>query len=37
MNGQVDDDGYEWLEYPVHSEKWWYREVSETSWMRWEQ
>lgn len=37
MNGQVDNDGYEWLEYPVHSEKWWYREPSNSNWERWEE
>jgi len=37
LNGQTDDDGYEWLEYPIHSEKWWYRDVAESEWKRWEQ
>ena len=35
--GAVNDDGYEWLEWPQSSDAWWYRSAySNALWQKWE-
>ena len=36
MHGSYDDEGYEWLEFPEGSDKWFYREASNQPWEDWE-
>ena len=36
LRGRVGDDGYEWLEFPEGSDRWWWRERGEDDWMAWE-
>ncbi|GEM_PF-4138050 len=36
LRGNVGDDGYEWLEFPENSDRWWWRERSGDSWSAWE-
>ena len=35
MKGEVGDDGFEWLEYPEDSDKWFYRESDDQPWDNW--
>ena len=35
--GAVNDDGYEWLEWPNSSGAWWYRSANSNAlWQKWE-
>ncbi len=36
LRGKVGDDGYEWLEFPENSDRWWWRERQGDSWSPWE-
>jgi hypothetical protein len=35
MMGSVSDDGYEWIEFPESSDKWFYRASSDQPWDEW--
>ena len=35
MRGEMHQDGYEWLEYPVDSEEWYWREHLGKQWQVW--
>ena len=36
MKGKVGDDGYEWLEFPENTDRWWWREKEGDTWSAWE-
>jgi len=36
MRGKVGDDGYEWLEFPENTDRWWWREGKGDDWSAWE-
>ena len=36
MKGKVGDDGYEWLEFPENTDRWWWRERKGDDWAAWE-
>ena len=36
MSGKIGDDGYEWLEFPEKSDRWWWRERNGDTWSPWE-
>lgn len=36
MRGKVGDDGYEWLEFPENTDRWWWREGKGDNWSAWE-
>ena len=36
LQGKVGDDGYEWLEFPEGSDRWWWRERVRDDWSAWE-
>ena len=36
LQGDVDDDGVEWLEWPEESDSWWQRDDS-GAWVEWQQ
>ncbi len=36
LRGKVGDDGYEWLEFPENSDRWWWRERKGDNWSPWE-
>ena len=37
MQGTVQPDGYEYLEWPSDSEEWWYREDAQVPWAPWDE
>jgi hypothetical protein len=37
MQGTVQPDGYEYLEWPSDSEEWWYREDAQDPWAPWDE
>ena len=37
IQGTVQPDGYEYLEWPSDSEEWWYREDEQDSWVPWDE
>ena len=36
MQGQVQNDGFEYLEWPAASGDWWYRTGAGMNWAKWE-
>ncbi len=34
VEGQIMDDGREWVQYPDDTEDWWYREVEGKTWIK---
>lgn len=36
MRGKIGDDGYEWLEFPENTDRWWWREKQGDNWSAWE-
>ena len=35
IKGEVRDDGYEWVQYPENSGKWWFRVQGSNEWSIW--
>ena len=35
IKGEVRDDGYEWIQYPENSGKWWFRVPGSNEWNVW--